>query len=94
MSNMDDNEKIMTVRSAVDFDIVGDNIQDIAEFTVEKYEFRNDSDLPDEIRKAAIAKINSALWQKVEELKLRRREILVSMFNTAEDTLNEVLDEK
>ena len=84
----------MTVRSAVDFDIVGDNIQDIAEFTVEKYEFRNDSDLPDEMRKEAIAKINSALWQKVEELKLRRREILVSMFNTAEDTLNEVLDAK
>ena len=94
MSNTDDNQKIMSIRSSVDFDIVGDNIQDIAEFTVEKYEFRNDSDLPDEIRKEAIAKINSALWQKVEELKLRRREILVSMFNAADDTLNEVLDEK
>ncbi len=94
MSNTDDNQKIMSIRSAVDFDIVGDNIQDIAEFTIEKYEFRNDSDLPDEIRKEAIAKINSALWQKVEELKLRRREILVSIFNAAEDTLNEVLDEK
>jgi hypothetical protein len=94
MSNTDDNQKIMSIRSAVDFDIVGDNIQDIAEFTIEKYEFRNDSDLPDEIRKEAIAKINSALWQEVEELKLRRREILVSIFNAAEDTLNEVLDEK
>lgn len=94
MSNTDDNQKIMSIRSAVDFDIVGDNIQDIAEFTIEKYEFRNDSDLPDEIRKEAIAKINSALWQKIEELKLRRREILVSIFNAAEDTLNEVLDEK
>ena len=94
MSNMDDNEKIMTVKSAVDFDIVGDNIQDIAEFTIEKYEFRHDSDLPDGIREEAIAKINAALWQKIEELKLRRREILVSMFNTAEDTLNEVIDEK
>lgn len=94
MSNMDDNEKIMTVKSAVDFDIVGDNIQDIAEFTIEKYEFRHDSDLPDEIREEAIAKINAALWQKIEELKLRRREILVSMFNAAEDTLNEVIDEK
>ena len=94
MSNTDENQKIMSIKSAVDFDIVGDNLQDIAEFTVEKYEFRNDSDLPDEIRKEAIAKINSALWQKVEEMKLRRREILVSMFNAAEDTLNEVLDEK
>ena len=94
MGNTDDNQKIMSIKSAVDFDIVGDNLQDIAEFTVEKYEFRNDSDLPDEIRKEAIAKINSALWQKVEEMKLRRREILVSMFNAAEDTLNEVLDEK
>ena len=94
MSNTDDNQKIMSVKNAIDFDIVGDNIQDMAEFTIEKYEFRNDSDLPEEIRKEAIAKINEVLWQKIEELKLRRREILVSMFNAAEDTLNEVLDEK
>ena len=94
MSNGNDNEKIMSVRNSIDFDIVGDNIHDIAEFTIEKYEFRNDSDLPEEIRKEAIAKINEVLWQKIEELKLRRREILVSMFSAAEDKLNEVIDEQ
>ncbi len=94
MSNTDDNQKIMSVKNSIDFDIVGDNIRDIAEFTIEKYEFRNDSNLPDERREEAIAKINAALWQKIEELKLRRREILVSMFNTAEDALSDVIDEK
>ena len=94
MSNTDDNQKIMSVRNSIDFDIVGDNIQDMAEFTIEKYEFKNDITLSAEIRDEAIAKINSALWQKIEELKLRRREILVSMFNTAEDALNDVIDEQ
>ena len=36
MSNSGVEEKILTVRYAVDFNIVGDNISDIAEFTVEK----------------------------------------------------------
>jgi len=94
MSNGNNNEKIMSVRNSIDFDIVGDNIQDMAEFTIEKYEFKNDITLSAEIREEAIAKINSALWQKIEELKLRRREILVSMFNAAEDKLNEVIGEK
>ena len=94
MSNTDDNQKIMSVRNSIDFDIVGDNIQDMAEFTIEKYEFKNDTTLSAEIREEAIAKINESLWQQIEEMKLRRREILVRMFNAAEDKLNEVLDEK
>ncbi len=94
MSNSNDNEKIMSVRNSIDFDIVGDNIQDMAEFTIEKYEFKNDVTLSAEIREEAIASINEVLWQQIEEMKLRRREILVRMFNTAEDKLNEVLDEK
>jgi hypothetical protein len=94
MSNSNDNEKIMSVRNSIDFDIVGDNIQDMAEFTIEKYEFKNDITLSAEIREEAVKKINETLWQQVEEMKLRRREILVRMFNAAEDKLNEVLDEK
>ena len=94
MSNTDDNQKIMSVRNSIDFDIVGDNIQDMAEFTIEKHEFKNDITLSAEIREEAIAKINEVLWQQIEEMKLRRREVLVRMFNAAEDKLNEVLDEK
>lgn len=92
--NSNDSEKIMSVRNSIDFDIVGDNIQDMAEFTIEKHEFKNDITLSAEIREEAIAKINEVLWQQIEEMKLRRREVLVRMFNAAEDKLNEVLDEK
>lgn len=50
MANSEVGEKILTVRYAVDFNIVGDNISDIAEFTVEKYEFKNDTTLSPETR--------------------------------------------
>ena len=43
MSDGGKEERLVTVKNAIDFSIVGDNILDIADFTVEKYEFRNDS---------------------------------------------------
>lgn len=46
-------ERMMTVRSAVDFDIVGDNVEDIANFAVEKHEFRNAATLSAEVREEA-----------------------------------------
>ena len=45
-----DQEKMGSVRSAVDLAIVGDNISDIAAFTLEKHEFKNDTTLSDEVR--------------------------------------------
>ncbi len=41
----DNREKIGSMKNSVDMDIFGDNISDIAEFTVEKYEFRNNCTL-------------------------------------------------
>ena len=50
-----DDEKIGLMNSAVDMEIVGDNISDIAEFTIEKHEFRNDNTLSSEVREEAVA---------------------------------------
>ena len=83
-----------SVKSSVDFDIVADNMLHIAEFTVEKYEFRNDTTLSDEVRQDALAQIREALWQKVEEMKQRRKQILEQMFNLAEKTLDDVIEGK
>ena len=88
---IDDQEKIGSVKSAVDLAIVGDNISDIADFTVEKYEFKNDTNLSSETREEGAAKIKDALWQRVEELKKRRMQILAEMFTLAEKTLDEVI---
>ncbi len=89
---MRDEEKIGSVRSAVDLAIVGDNISDIAAFTLEKHEFKNDTTLSAELREAGDTKIKEVLWKRVEELKKRRMQILAEMFTLAETTLQEVLD--
>ena len=87
-----DEEKLGSVKSAVDLAIVGDNISDIAAFTLEKYEFKNDTTLSAELREAGDAKIKEVLWKRVEELKKRRMQILAEMFTLAETTLEEILN--
>ena len=92
MSDGGKEERLVTIKNAIDFSIVGDNILDIADFTVEKYEFRNDSTLAPEVREEAIDRIKDVLWQKVEAIKLRRQQILEDMFNTAQATLEDVVN--
>ena len=89
---MRDEEKIGSVRSALDLAIVGDNISDIAAFTLEKHEFKNDTTLSAELRETGDVKIKEVLWKRVEELKKRRMQILAEMFTLAETTLQEVID--
>ena len=94
MSDSGAEEKISQVRSSIDMNIVGENILDIADFTVEKYEFRTDSTLSPELRKEAVEKIKDTLWKRIEELRLRRAQILQHMFNLADETLDEVVGKK
>lgn len=88
---LSDEEKLGSVKSAVDLAIVGDNISDIAAFTLEKYEFKNDTTLSAEVREAGDARIKEVLWKRVEELKRRRMQVLAEMFTLAETTLDEVI---
>ena len=94
MSDGGKEERLITVKNAIDFSIVGDNILDIADFTVEKHEFRNDGTLAPEVREEAIERIKDVLWQKVEAIKLRRQRILEYMFNTAQATLEDVVGKR
>ena len=85
--------KLETMRSAFDLDIIQDNILDIAEFTIEKHEFKADTTLSPEMREEAISKIKDALLEQWEETRRRiRREILENAFSTAESALHQVLD--
>lgn len=77
----------------IDFNIVGDNIYDIADFAVEKYEFRNETTLSTKVRVEALNRVREALWQRVEDLKMRRRQILQGMFDLADETVSKVVDE-
>lgn len=94
MANSEVGEKILTVRYAVDFNIVGDNISDIAEFTVEKYEFKNDTTLSPETRDKAMKEITDVLWRQVEQLKQQHRRVLAQMFDAAETALEEAVGEQ
>lgn len=75
--------------NSLDMNTVGDNITDIAEFTIEKHEFTHDQ-LDPEVRDEALSAIKSALWQFVEEQMKRRHELLAQMFESAASTLDAV----
>ena len=92
MANSEVGEKILSVRYAVDFNIVGDNISDIAEFTLEKYEFKNDTTLSPELREKAMKQITDVLWRQVEQLKRQHRRVLAQMFDAAETALEEAVN--
>ena len=79
------------LRGTIDFDVVGDNLKDIAEFTIEKHEYINECTLSEEMREQALLRINDALWRRVEELKRERMRILKEMFIAASKALDEVV---
>lgn len=79
------------LRSWFDLDIVGENILQIANFTIERYEYQNDRTLPLKTREAVVAGITNALWLYVERLKIRRKQLLTEMFNSAESVLEQVV---
>ena len=89
----DGSERTLTIKNALDFEIVGENILDIADFAVEKYEFRNDTTLADEVREAAREGARLALWEMVERLKLRRKQILQAMFDKADEAVKGAVDD-
>ncbi len=89
-----DEEKIGSMQSAIDMQIIGDNISDIAEFTIDKYEFRNDNTLSSDVREKAAARIEEALWEKVNELNLLRKQYLAGLFSLADEKLSEVVDRR
>lgn len=76
--------------SSLDMNTLGDNITDIAEFTIEKHEFTHDRLDPD-VREQALSAIKGKLWGFVEEQMKRRHELLTRMFASAEATFDEVM---
>lgn len=90
---MTDREKSITVKNSLDMNILGDNISDIADFAVEKYEFRHDTTLSTEAREAAVAQTQAALWEMVEALKLKRQQILKRFFEKADEAVNKAVNE-
>lgn len=92
---MTDNfDRNLTLKTAVDLDVIGENILDIADFAIAKYEFRNDTELSPEEREVAAAQIRESLWKLVEAFKLRRKRVLQRMFELADNAMKEFADSR
>lgn len=89
----DHSDRTITLKKSLDTNILGENISDIADFAVEKYEFRLDTTLASEIREAAVNKTSAALWEMIERLMLKRQDILKAFFEKADETVNEVVSD-
>nr|AGH13576.1 hypothetical protein [bacterium symbiont of Plakortis simplex pPS11G3] len=86
-------EKTITIRSAVDLNIVGENILDIAAFAIEKYQFQHDTEISPEGREEAARRIRDALWERVKEMRAKRQQWLHLMFETADRVVKEFVEE-
>ena len=70
---------------------MADNIVGIADYVIEKHEYRSGQTLSPEMRSAVVEKIKEVLWHQAEGLKLKRMQILQEIFNDAEKALDEVV---
>ncbi len=80
----------VALKSSIDMDIVGDNLSEIARFTIEKHEFSN-PDLSEALREKAYTAITEVLWDEAERIMQRRNKILAGLFESAAATLEKVL---
>ena len=84
---MSDPRQAPALRDAVDFGIVGDNILDIADFAIEKYEFTSGKPLPEEAREEAVERVRDALWEMVKAFRSRRKEWRKRLFDAADEAV-------
>ena len=81
--------KVLSIRNVVNFSVVADSILDIADLTIEKYEFQNEIELPVELRERALGIIREALWEEIDRLKIRRikfhKELIALGYRTVND---------
>lgn len=80
------------VREEIDFGIVKDNIIDIANYTIEKYEYRENVALDERVRTKAVGEVHAVLWKIAERLTACRQKVLQDMFEAAEDTLISIVE--
>ncbi|MXY17920.1 MAG: hypothetical protein F4187_06475 [Gemmatimonadetes bacterium] len=85
-------ERSISLKSAVDLQVVGENILDVADFAIEKYEFEHDTTLSEEHREAAIETIRDDLWDLVKDFRARRKQWLQMMFDTADKAVRKAVD--
>ena len=85
-------DRSITLKKAVNLQVVGENILDVADFAIEKHEFEKGITLSEEHREAAIEQIREDLWDLVKEFRARRKKWLQMMFDTADKAVQKAVD--
>ena len=80
------------MRNAVDYAVVGDNILDIADFAIEKYEFTSGKTLSDEAKEEAVEQVRDALWEMVKAFRNRRKEWRKKLFDSADQVVKDYVE--
>lgn len=78
------------LRNPVDMAVIGENIADIANYTVEKHEFINEP-LSEAVRAEAVLEISTILWKQVERAIERRKRFRAELFQSAEAALQDIV---
>ena len=84
MSSDDHSSRVVQVKNAVDFNIVAENIRELASFAIAKYEFMHGVELGEAAREEATKRIRRAMWRVVEAQKARRLVVWQALFDTAD----------
>ncbi len=84
MSNEDHSSRVVQVKKAVDFNIVAENVREIASFAIAKYELLHGVELSEATRQEATRRIRRAMWRIVEAQKSRRLVIWQALFDAAD----------
>lgn len=69
------------LKTLIDLGMVGENIMDIANFAVEKYEFTNDVTLSDSDREKALEQVREELHERVREARKQRQVWIKKLFS-------------
>ncbi len=78
------------LRDPLDMAVIGDNITDVANYAIEKYEFVNPQ-LAENVRSEAVSAISGLLWTEVERAIELRKQTRARLFQAAEAKLEEVV---
>ncbi len=90
---MQENPDQPQLRESINEKVLGDNLEDIAAYTVEKHTFLDDTPLTPEQSEEAKEFVFNALWQTVQERRKRRLKLLEACFKMADKILLEEVED-
>lgn len=77
---------------SLDMQLLGDNIGEVARYTIEKHEFAHEITLPEQLRSEVTVQIRDELWKMTEDLIRQRNTLLERFYAKAENILKEAVD--